>query len=67
MRPRGTVRDNACQLLWPCVSLDACGCGFASTAVYIELLDADELNGVGEMNVKVLTLGLKRTLQLTRS
>ena len=38
----------SCALPLPCLSLDARGCGFVGTAVCVELLDADELDGVGE-------------------
>lgn len=48
MRLSGTARDNVCQFLWPCFSLDACECGFADTAGCVELLDADKPDGVGE-------------------
>jgi hypothetical protein len=40
-----------CPLLWaarPDLCFDARGCGFAGTAVCVELLDAEELEGVGE-------------------
>jgi hypothetical protein len=47
----GVSGASACPLLRPCAScfdLDVRGCGFAGTAVCVELLDADELEGVGE-------------------
>jgi hypothetical protein len=39
---------RACPLLRPCLNLDARGCGLVGTAVCVELLDVDELEGVGE-------------------
>jgi hypothetical protein len=50
----GVSGDKACTLeLWPwagscCFDLDVRGCGFAGTAVCVELLDVDELDGVGD-------------------
>jgi hypothetical protein len=48
----GVSGDMAYMLLRPCADwcfdLDVRGCGFVGTAVCVELLDADELDGVGE-------------------
>lgn len=38
----------ACPLLWLCLGLDAHGYRFVGTGVCVELLDVDELDGVGE-------------------
>jgi hypothetical protein len=41
-------RACCCDQCEGCFSLDESGCGFVGTAVCVELLDADELDGVGE-------------------